>query len=36
MAPFKKGPVKPAAASQPVAPAKQPAVAKARRSTQSY
>ncbi|MDX8463624.1 ribonuclease HI, partial [Mesorhizobium sp. VK2D] len=36
MAPFKKGPVKPVAASQPVTRAKQPSVAKARRSTQSY
>ena len=36
MAPFKKGPVKPAAAPRPTAQATQPAVAKARRSTQSY
>ncbi|RUX92981.1 ribonuclease HI, partial [Mesorhizobium sp. M7A.F.Ca.CA.004.04.1.1] len=36
MAPFKKGPFKPAAAAKPAAPAKQPAIAKVRRSTQSY
>ncbi|RWA66262.1 ribonuclease HI [Mesorhizobium sp.] len=36
MAPFKKGPVKAAPASRPVATAKQPSIPKARRSTQSY
>jgi ribonuclease HI len=36
MAPFKKGPFKPAAVPKPAAQAKQPAVAKVRRSTQSY
>ena len=36
MAPFKKGPVKPAAAPQPAAQARRSTVAKPRRSTQSY
>ncbi|RVC56970.1 ribonuclease HI, partial [Mesorhizobium sp. M4B.F.Ca.ET.088.02.2.1] len=36
MAPFKKGPIRPAAAPQPAAQATRPTVAKARRSTQSY